>query len=323
MQPELVAALVRLRDAGTIPAPTAAHLLRIARGELVSVHSELRLALYAGVLAVAAGVGTLVQQQLDHIGPLAVALAMAAASVACFWWVARHAPPFTRGRANSSHLAFDYILLLATLLAAADLGYIEAHFTPLGQAWPWHLLLVALAAAAIAARYDSRVVLSLALSCFAAWRGVAISLSPHSLWDFRYAPGAMRLNALECGLLFLLVGRVLLRFDLKAHFEPVAVTAGAFLGSAALASGVDAHSPAGLGWTILSLCLGTGLLAWGWQARRFLLLATGLLDGHVGLTSLFFRLEPANTIAAGWFLLTSVALVLGLVLIHRRLREEL
>jgi hypothetical protein len=41
----------------------------------------------------------------------------------------------------------------------------------LGPYWPWHLLVVASAYAALAFRFDSKTLFSLALTSFAAWRG--------------------------------------------------------------------------------------------------------------------------------------------------------
>ena len=74
MSPDVAAAVGRLERAGVLSAGQAARLGRVARGELVSVRAELRLLHYAGVLVLMAGVGLLVQQNLDRIGPVAIAL---------------------------------------------------------------------------------------------------------------------------------------------------------------------------------------------------------------------------------------------------------
>ena len=46
-----------------------------------------------------------------------------------------------RRRAGRTHLADDYVLLLAALLASADIGYIESQFHLLGPVWQRHFLL--------------------------------------------------------------------------------------------------------------------------------------------------------------------------------------
>ena len=51
----------------------------------------------------------------------------------------------------------------------------------LGPAWPLHLLVVAVFYGVLAYRFDSRILLSLALASFAAWRGLSLSLAHASL----------------------------------------------------------------------------------------------------------------------------------------------
>ena len=185
MNPDVGAAVERFAAAGTLSAEQARSFGRVARRELVSVHGELRLLLYAGVLTTMAGVGLLVKENLDRIGPLAIAIVLGLGALACLIWVARRAAPFTWGEDRASHPALDYILLLGVLLLGADLAYLETQFTPLGAAWPWHLLLMTLVMGALAVRYDSRVVFSLALSTFAAWRGVSTAFVRESVWSTR------------------------------------------------------------------------------------------------------------------------------------------
>ena len=173
MNSDAAEAIPRLVEAGIVPPDAAPRLLRVARGELVAVHGELRALLYLGVLLAMGGVGLLVEENLDRIGPVAIAAAIGLAAAAALGWVVRVAPPFSWREAPSPHLAFDYVLLLGVLLAAADLAYVEVRFTPLGAHWPWHLLIVAVFTALAAFRFDSRLAFSLALSTFAAWRGVS------------------------------------------------------------------------------------------------------------------------------------------------------
>src|SRR5881628_79966 len=166
MNPDVASALEDLGDRGVLSQAQAALPLRAARGEIVSIRTELRVLVYAGVLLVTAGAGLLVKENLGAIGPVGIALALALGAGAALGWVVRRAPPFSWAEVPSPNLAFDYMLLLGVLLAAADLAYVEVKFTPLGPNWSWHLLIVAVFAALAAFRFDSRVVFSLALSTF-------------------------------------------------------------------------------------------------------------------------------------------------------------
>ncbi len=77
---------------------------------------------------------------------------------------------------GESHVAADYLLLLGVLLVGSDLAYVESRFRFLGPNWAYHLLVLSAIALAAAYRFDSRVVLSLGLSSFAAWRGLSTRL---------------------------------------------------------------------------------------------------------------------------------------------------
>lgn len=322
MSPDTAQAVPELVASGILPPGKAALLLRVARGELLSVHAELRALLYAGVLLILGGVGVLVEQNLERIGPLAIAVALGLAALAALAWVVRVAPPFSWGEAASAHLAFDYILLLGVLLAAADLAFIEVKFTPLGAHWPWHLLLVALLTGLAAFRFDSRVVFSLALSTFAAWRGVAVGRLGTVLWAYT---GAVRWNALACGALFAAFGFVLARTRRKAHFEPVAVHLGWLLVLGALGSGMVSgmaeSGDTGIAWAGALLLVGAGLAAGAWRFRRFPLFAFGVLGAYVGLCRLMIKLLNEEVLGCFWFATTSILVILGLLVAQRRMKE--
>ncbi len=319
MNPELVAAVEQLRAEGPLPADRAARLSRVAHGELVSVRTELRVGLYLGILSLTTGVGLLVKQNLERLGPVVVALGLWLMAAGCLLWVARRAPPFSWGESPSPHLAFDYGLLLAVLLTGSALAYTEVQFTPLGEAWAGHLLLMALVSGALAVRYDSRAVFSLALTTFAAWRGVSVSLLERSFW--RWAGGeAVRWNAVGCGVLFLALGLVLLHTDRKPHFEPVAAHLGWIAILGALLSGTAEAGARGRAFGLALFLTGAGLAFGAFRHRRFALFVFGVLGGYVGLSRLVLAAVSGEVLAFGWLLATSGTLLVVLFLAHRRMR---
>jgi hypothetical protein len=319
--PDVAAAIPELVRAGVLDPATAARLLRPARGELVSVRAELRALLYLGALAVAGGVSLLLRESLDRIGPAAIAAAVALAAVACLAWVERRSPPFSGGPVPSPHLAFDYVLLLGMLLLAADLAFVEVKFAALGDNWPWHLLLVSLLYAGAALRYDSRLLFSLALGAFAAWRGVAVGPASAERWLWQGVESAVRINALGVGLLFLGLGVALRRTGRKPHFEPVATWLGWLLVLGGLLTGAASSRGGWIGWA-LSLCLvGAGLAAGAYRARRFGLLALGVAAAYIGVTRFVVEVfDEAYPLGCLWLAASSVGVVLLLLLLHRRLR---
>jgi hypothetical protein len=270
-----------LRRGGHLDDARAGFLLRVVRGELVSVRLELQLLLYAGVLLVTAGVGILVKNHYDQLGPVAIASGLLAGAAACLVWSWRVAPSFMREAVPSPNLAFDYVLLLGLLLLGSWLAYAEYNFALLGEAWPWHLLLVSLIYLAAAYRFDSRTVLSLALTTFAAWRGVAVSF-PFRWAD--HAPQLIRLNALGCALLFLAAGWATRRTGIKAHFEEIYSHVGLLLLFGGLLSGTI--GPAGM-----------TLVEYGWAALLAIAVwVVIVLSLHLERVSWF-----AYALVAAWF----------------------
>ena len=167
LEPELR----RLQAEGLIDGATAARLLAADRRDVFSVQPELRLAMYAGVLLVVGGVGMVLARNLDRIGPLAIALVLALAAVVC-------AVPALRTKLAGRPLsvAADYLLLLAALLASADLAYVETQFKLLGPLWSWHLLWLAVAHAVLAYTFRSTFVLAASLTSLAGWFGAGDTL---------------------------------------------------------------------------------------------------------------------------------------------------
>lgn len=317
MNPDIAQEIPELVKSGVLPPGQAPRLLRVARGELMSVHAELRALLSMGVLLVTGGVGVLVVQNLDRIGPVAIASGLGLAAVAALVWVARVAPPFTWGEVESPHLALDAILLLGVLLLGADLAYIEVQFTPLGAQWPWHLLIVALLCGVAAFRFDSSAVFAVALSTFAAWRGVSAA---HLGAAFGADATAVRWNALACGALFAGLGLVLVRARRKAHFEPVAVHLGWLLIFGALGSGMIEGE--GLAWAGALLLTGAALAAGAFRVRRFSLFAFGVVAAYAGLSRIALEaLDLDEVFGCFWFSATSILMLVGLIVAQRRLRE--
>ena len=97
-------------------------------------------------------------------------------------------------------------------------------------------------------RCDSRMIWSLALSTFAAWRGIAASRVVDSTWGS--SPLALCTNLIGCGLAFVALALAMRRLDRKAHFEPLT----SFLGALALLAGVGLFAlDAGGPWIVWAL----------------------------------------------------------------------
>ncbi len=319
MNPDVAEAIDDLVRRGILPEDKATRLRPIARGELVSLYPELRLLFYIGVLLSTAGIGVLVKQNYENIGPVVIATALGAAALGTLFWVARTASPFSWNETPAPYLAFDYLLLLGVLLAAADLAFIEVQFTPLGASWPWHLLIVSFFMTCLAVRYDSRTVFSLALSTFAAWRGLSVSILEKQLW--RATENTVRWNAICCGLLFVLLGRFLTRSARKPHFAPVSVYLGWLLVLGALVSGGPEPGWEGIAYVLVLGLTGSGLAWHSFRQRRFALFAFGILSLYIAAGQLVLKCSLDFMESLFWFVVSSAGLIAWLGRVQRKMRE--
>ena len=319
MNPDVVAAVARLKADEILSAGQAAFFDRVARRRLVSVWLEIRILLYVGVLLLTSGVGLVIAEFHREIGPWTMASVIGAAAGACLIWVARKSPPFSWREVRSPSIAFDYVLLLGLLLLASDLAYIEANFTVLGPRWVHHLLLVGLVYLIAAYRWDSRTILSLALSTLAAWRGVSISLG--SLW--RGEAAELRINAILLGAVYVVAAWHSVRMQKKAHFEGVFANAGLLLLLGGLVSGVLGRGSAWGMW--LPILLGAaGIVMWiSFRLGRSLYFAQAVAAAYIGLLRLLFapfhRPSSIPLLLAALMGVGALALIFGA---HRRMHEH-
>src|SRR5258705_12396035 len=135
-----------------------------ARREVVPIGDELRTLAWRGVMLIATGVGIVIKKHFNEIGPLTIALIIAAIAIACY--------AFAVWRQSAIR---DYIVLLGALLISADVGFIESQWHLLGSEWQRHFLLLAVVHAAAAYYFSNRAVLSLSVAALAAWLGVEMN----------------------------------------------------------------------------------------------------------------------------------------------------
>ncbi len=321
ISPDVAAAVTRL-DREKVLAPEQVRLFgRVARGELVSLSVAIHALLYLSVVALTAGAGLLFRNEIENLGPVSIAAGVGVAAALSLAWVARRSPAFSPGEFPPTHFAFDYVLVLGALLAAADLGYVESQFSPLGESWAFHLLLVSLGYAALAFRFDSRTLFALSLTTFAAWRGVAATSVERAIFGFFDDTEAVRLNALACGIAFVALGRVLERRNLKAHFEPTATHLGWLLILQAIAWGIGS-GPMETPSRLALMAMGSGLAWFSWRGRRFALFVFGILAAYLGFLVALADAVDGNTTILFLVGISAIGLVFGLAAIHRRFARE-
>lgn len=309
-------ALNDLEGTGILNEEQAALLRRIYGRELFSVHWELRMLLYAGILILTTGLGLLIAKHFASIGHLALLAAIALGCAGCFAYCLRRGGGFSAEMVLAPDAAYGYVLFLGCLLLGTFQGYLELRYQVLAQHWSWWLLGSGLLYLLCAHYFDNRLVLSLALSTLGAWLGVKTSLFAGGNWG-----AALRGNALFFGAAVVAAGAAQVRLDWKRHFLPVHLHLGLNILLAALVAGVDARTK-GLLYLAGLLLAGAGSALYAQRTRRFAFLLYAVLYGYLGATIFLFehvRWEVEGILL--YFLTTSAALVWALVAFHRRFRS--
>ena len=272
------------------------------------------------MLVAVTGVGLFVKEHHDRLGPVLIASLVGIGAIACLVYAFQRSPGFSWGETVSPHLAADYVLVLGALLIASDLAYVERQFRFLGDRWPYHFLVVSAVYFVLAYRFDSRTVLSLALTAVSAWRGVSAGIAFETQRELALTD--IRWNAIGCGVLFLAAGILSVRARRKPHFEIVYVTAGLLLLFGGLLSGALQGSPSSwLLWELALAGVGGAVLVLAWRLGRpldFAIAVAALWLCGLRLLGESLDREPLFLAAAVW----SIAALVVLVRATRRIKAD-
>lgn len=282
-------------------------------GALISLRAELLVVMYVAVAAIVGGVGLLIRANLDRIGPTALTTVLFATAALCYGLALR---PKLAGSERSIWL--DYVLLLGALLTSTAVGYAESQFHWLGDRWTLYLLVLAAWHGATAYFFDSRLVLSVALTGFAAWLG--LELRPTDVLDGPSGWSALGWRAIGCAALFSLGAFAHARGARPAGFRDVHEQFAANLALAgALALGFTE------GWfavgAVLLVVFAAGIAWYGLQRRRESLVLWAVGYGTIGAIGLEARLLDSVLLTSNLGLLTVVGAVLLMLRLRLRLKK--
>ncbi len=279
-------------------------LIARERREVFSVHPELRIVSWGGAMLLATAAGLVLKNNLERIGPLALALLIGVAAAACYafvWW--------RRARASVVH---DYVLLLAALLVSADVAFIESQFHLLGNAWHRHFLILAIVHGVTAYLFRSRLVLSLSIVAVTAWLGVRET-------PFRNG-GDYAMRAFACAALLMMWRSAHLRFgatrgDFAPALEHFAANV-AFAGSIALMF-EDRTRPAGC---LLALIIAAAVTFWGVRTKRETFVLYAFLYAVLAVNVLFAWIVDDEVMFL-FVILSVIGAIVALFAIHARTKE--
>jgi hypothetical protein len=307
----ILSRLDQWKEQGLISAEQHAHFAGLSREVPFSFFLELNVLLYAGVLALVAGLGWTVTTWSRQLGDVLVLTVLTAILAVCFWYCFSRAPGWSAAETPSPSLAFDYVLYLGSLVWSVELAYLETRFHLLLGQWDYYLLATAGLFFFLAYRFDNRFVLSLALSSLAGWFGLTISRWP-STQDEAYRQYAVLYSVLTGA-----SGALLYRRGLKPHFLGTYLNVAANVLFWAVLSGVFNRGGHWIWFLALLIACGASL-AWGLVRRQFAFVAYAAFYGYAGVSSIVLRNISGDTTVFAYFLITGIAMLVVLVQIARR-----
>jgi len=302
-----------LSAAGDAEAAAVAVALQLESRAVFSVRVELLVVLYVAVAAIVGGVALLVRAHLDRIGPVALTAALFAAAAVCHALALR---PRLAGRERS--LWLDYVLLLGALLTSSAVGYAESQFHWLGDAWSGHLLILAMWNGLFAYFFGARLVLSVALTGFAAWLGIDPRL--HTPVDMAAPWTGLGWRAIGCAGVLAIGAMSHARGARPAAFRDVYEP---FAANLALAGALALGFAPGSLWlgAALLIAFASGIAHYGLGRGRESLVLFAVGYGTVGVIGLEARMVGSPLLASNLGLLTVIGAVLLMLKLRARLRK--
>ena len=299
------------------------------RERLFSLHWELRLLLYLGVLLLTGGLGILVYKNIDSIGHQAVLAFIALVTAGSFFYCFRKKAPFGWGKVAVADPFFDYVLLLGCLSLLIFLGYLQFEYDVFGDHYGSATFIPMVILFITAYYFDHLGVLSLAITNLGAWAGIAVT--PLSiLRDGNFSDGHLIFTGVLLGVVLLAAGWLSAGRRLKPHFEVTYTNFGLHLFFIAALAGLFTYERVYFLWFLALMGIAWFLYTRALKRKSFYFIVVIVLYAYVALCYVVVRLlflmsgAGLGPIALGfiYFILSAIGVAVLLVRLNRQLRSD-
>jgi hypothetical protein len=183
----------------------------------ISIHWDLKMLLYIGILLLTTGLGITIYKNIDTIGHLAIVIFIAVATLACFTYCFIKSTRFSVAKVTSPNTIFDYVLLTGCLLLLIFIGYIQFQYNVFGNRWGMATFIPMIVLFFCAYYFDHLGVLSMAIVNLAAWFGITVT-PLHMLKENDFSSDRIIFTGILLGLLLIVLAIFSIRMKLKPHF---------------------------------------------------------------------------------------------------------
>ncbi|HEY0670354.1 MAG TPA: DUF2157 domain-containing protein [Sphingobacteriaceae bacterium] len=184
---------------------------------LFSLHWELKVILYFGIMLLSAGLGILIYKNIDSISHQLVLTVIAAICIGCFTWCNKHKKPFSYDKVQTHDSFTDYILLLGTLSFLTFVGYLQYQFEVFGTHYGMATFIPMMVLFFIAYYFDHLGILTMAIANLGIWMGISVT-PKHLLSNGTFNNETVIYTYLILGLILMAAAYLTMYFHIKKHF---------------------------------------------------------------------------------------------------------
>jgi hypothetical protein len=277
-----------------------------------SIHWELRLLLYLGIMLLITGLGILVFKNIDTIGHNIIIGLIALVCLACFYYAFQYRKPFSWGEKEESTNLDDLALFGGCLAFLTLEGYLQYQYNLFGTQYSLTAILPAILFFFCAYYLDHRGVLSMAITALASWIGMTIT-PLQLLKNNDFNSQDMIITAILFGIILIIFGWVSIQKDLKKHFSFTYFLFGGNLTFIASLTGLFASDLKFI-YEIIIVVLSYLSITYARNKHSYLFLLMGVIYGYIALTYTALKILPSESfLYLLYFILSAVGIVLFLI----------
>jgi hypothetical protein len=202
---------------GIISEEQSVRISNFERDKAMTVHWELKTILYLGILLFMTGLGILVYLNIDTIGHTVIIGAIAAGSIACFYYGLKKRKPYSHEEIKHESPLYDYVVLLGCLLFGVFITYMQFQYSVFGLHYGLATILPAILYFVTAYLFDHKGILSLGITGLAAWAGISIT-PMHLLEDNDFSSEQIIFASVAVGLILAGFSKWADMRGIKKHF---------------------------------------------------------------------------------------------------------
>ncbi len=291
----------------------------------VSLHRDLRVLLYAGILLLTSGLSIFIYKNIDSIGHLTIIILTGIGCLACLGWCLINGWPFSTLKIQSPSVLFDYILLLGCLLLLTFVGYIQFRYQVFGSGWRLASFTTMILLFLSAYYFDHLGVLSLAITNLATWAGLVVT-PLQILQSNDFDNGALIYTGMVLGAGLALISFVSIAANIKNHFAFTYKNFGVHILLVSCLAGM-LHFDYVYLWFFIVLAPATILFFTAITERNFYFIVVTILYAYIALCTVVFHAfgdftESHIYIILIYLILSGIGLIRALMYYNKLLQTK-